>query len=102
MSINSPIPKRLKEARVAVGLSQKSLGIAAGIDEFVASARMNQYESGKHTPDYLILEKIAKVLRYPVAYFYTNDDLLAEIIYTYAQLDLSGKRKALNYLRNLT
>lgn len=32
--------KRLKEARLAAGLSQKKLGIAAGIDEFVASTRI--------------------------------------------------------------
>ncbi|EDH9073974.1 transcriptional regulator, partial [Salmonella enterica subsp. enterica serovar Agbeni] len=31
--------KRLKEARLAAGFSQKKLGIAAGIDEFVASTR---------------------------------------------------------------
>jgi transcriptional regulator with XRE-family HTH domain len=51
----SPVSKRRKDARIAAGLSLKSLGIAAGIDEFSASARMNQYETGKHTPDYLIL-----------------------------------------------
>lgn len=44
----SPVAKRLKEARLAARLSQKSLGIAAGMDEFSASARMNQYETGKH------------------------------------------------------
>lgn len=38
--------KRLKEARTAAGLSQKKLGIAAGIDEFVASTRINRYEKG--------------------------------------------------------
>jgi len=37
----SPLPKRLKEARLAAGLSQKQLGIAAGIDEFSASPRCN-------------------------------------------------------------
>lgn len=35
--------KRLKDARQLHGLSQKGLGIAAGIDEFVASARINRY-----------------------------------------------------------
>lgn len=35
--------KRLKEARLAVGLSQKKLGIAIGLDEFVASTRVNRY-----------------------------------------------------------
>ena len=77
---DSPLAKRLKEARLAAGLSQKSLGIAAGIDEFSASPRMNQYETGKHIPDYSTLSKIAKVLKVPVAYFYAEDDTLAEII----------------------
>lgn len=77
---DSPIKKRLKEARVAAGISQKSLGIAAGIDEFSASARMNQYETGKHTPDYLTLQRIAKVLKLPTAYFYAESDELAIII----------------------
>jgi transcriptional regulator with XRE-family HTH domain len=39
--------KRLKEARAALGLSQKQLGVEAGLDEFVASARINRYELGK-------------------------------------------------------
>ena len=79
----SPLPKRLKEARQSAGLSQKELGVKAGIDEFSASARMNQYETGKHTPDFLILKKIAKVLNVPTAYFYAEDDDLAEMISEY-------------------
>jgi DNA-binding XRE family transcriptional regulator len=39
---------RLKEARIAAGLSQERLGVVAGIEEASASARMNQYERGKH------------------------------------------------------
>lgn len=81
----SPLSKRLKEAREAAGLSQKQLGIKAGIDEFSASARMNQYEAGKHTPDYLTLSKLAKVLKVPTAYFYAENDILAKII-TYCAL----------------
>ena len=42
---------RLKQARVAAGLSQKMLGIEAGIDAFVASTRINRYELGIHKPD---------------------------------------------------
>lgn len=77
---NPPFTKRLKEAREAAGFSQKSLGIAAGIDEFSSSARMNQYETGKHTPDYLTLKQIAKALKLSPAYFYAENDELAEII----------------------
>jgi len=41
---------------------------------------MNQYETGKHTPDFNTLSRIAKILKVPTAYFYADDDLLAEII----------------------
>ena len=71
---------RLKSARKAKNLSQEYLGILAGIDESSASARMNQYETGKHVPDFLMATKIADVLDVPVAYFYTEDDLMAEMI----------------------
>lgn len=38
----SVFPKRLKQARLRSGLTQEQLGIQAGIDEFSASARVNQ------------------------------------------------------------
>ena len=47
----STFTKRLKEARTGIGLSQKQLGIQAGLDPSVASPRMNQYEKGSHLPD---------------------------------------------------
>ncbi|MFV5516971.1 helix-turn-helix domain-containing protein [Acinetobacter gerneri] len=71
---------RLKIARKKKDLSQERLGILAGIDESSASARMNQYETGKHIPDILMTSKIADVLGIPVAYFYIDDDLMAEMI----------------------
>ena len=46
MEDGSVISRRLKQARVLAGLSQKQLGIKAGIDEFSASPRINQYERG--------------------------------------------------------
>lgn len=99
MAIKSPISKRLKEARILAGISQKQLGIVAGIDEFVASARMNQYETGRHTPEFSVLETIAKALKLPAAFFYTNDDVLAEIIKLYAKLDANARRKILKTLQ---
>ncbi|MFJ1268203.1 helix-turn-helix domain-containing protein [Legionella lytica] len=77
---DSPLPKRLKEARIATGISQKQLGIAAGIDEFSASPRINQYETGKHSPDFSTLKRIATVLSIPTAYFYAEEDELAKEI----------------------
>ena len=76
----SPVSKRLREARMEVGLSQKALGIKAGIDQFSASARMNQYETDKHVPDFGTIKRIAKVLKLPTAYFYCEENDLAEVI----------------------
>lgn len=83
MKFECPVKKRLKEARIRKGISQKSLGILIGIDEFVASARMNQYETGKHIPDYYTLKKIADVFKVPTAYFYAEDDNLADFLKNY-------------------
>jgi len=85
--MDSPIPKRLREARLAAKISQKKLGIAAGMDEFSASARMNHYEVGRHTPDYSMLSRIAEVLELPVAYFYTESDEMAKLIKIFHRLE---------------
>lgn len=60
MTGKATFAKRLREAREAKGISQKQLGILAGIDQFVASARINQYERGKHVPDLLMAERLAQ------------------------------------------
>ncbi|AYN27719.1 XRE family transcriptional regulator [Buttiauxella sp. 3AFRM03] len=74
------LPHRLKEARLKAGLSQQRLGILAGIDEATASARMNQYERGIHTPEFALACKLAEVLKIPACYFYTVEDDLAEVV----------------------
>ncbi len=95
---DSPLCKRLKEARLSAKISQKKLGIAAGMDEFSASARMNHYEIGRHTPDYQTLKRIAKILKLPVAYFYAESDEIAEII---KLIHHSKKSKRLELLKLL-
>ena len=80
-SINYPdiFCQRLKAARLAKGLSQKSLGILAGIDEFVASTRINRYEKGVHQASLETVQQLAVALEVPLAYFYMEDDALAEL-----------------------
>src|SRR5437879_10414804 len=95
MDDRSVIAKRLKEARTRAGLSQKQLGVKVGIDEFSASPRINQYERGKHTPDYSTVERIAKVLKLPTPYFYCRDDDLAQLILHFSQLSSESRRKLL-------
>lgn len=77
--------RRLREARESYGVSQRSLGIEAGLDDFVASTRVNRYETGVHQPDLQTLQRLAAVLGLPVAYFYAEDDELARLIREYQQ-----------------
>lgn len=72
--------RRLREAREAYDISQRNLGIKAGLDEFVASTRINRYEKGVHQPNLAIQERLARALELPLAYFYAEDDELARLI----------------------
>lgn len=74
------IAKRLREVRLALGLSQRELGVQAGMDPSVASPRINQYERGKHLPDPLTLERLGRVLNCPLPFFYAADDAMATVI----------------------
>jgi len=99
--MTSPIRKRLKEARENIAISQKKLGVLAGIDEFVASPRVNQYERGVHTPSYETLLTFAKVLSVPVEYFYIAEDQVAEMAVLISRLDEGKKLDLLQQLRQM-
>lgn len=73
-------PKRLREARLHLGISQKELGIRVGMDPGSASGRMNHYEKGRHVPDLETMERIAKELGVPVAYLLCETDSMAELV----------------------
>jgi transcriptional regulator with XRE-family HTH domain len=97
----SALARRLKEARQRAGLSQERLGILAGIDEMSASARMNQYERGKHAPDWLTVQRLAAVLQVPVAYFYADDDDAAELLLAFYALPLEAREEAVNAIKKI-
>lgn len=88
----SEFARRLKSARLRKGLSQEQLGVLAGIDEFSASARMNQYERGKHTPDRKTTARIAAVLDVPVAYLFAEDDAVARLLLAYSRVSSEERR----------
>jgi transcriptional regulator with XRE-family HTH domain len=98
MSELSVVARRLKEARMRAGLSQGQLGVKAGMDKFSASARISQYEHGKHMPDIQTLARLASVLRTPVPYFYCEDPELAEMIEKFSATSKAQRRKALRQL----
>ena len=76
----SVFTKRLKEARKLSKLSQMRLGVLAGVDEASASARVNQWERGKHEPGLEMIETLAKVLDVPSSFFLTQDDSVANLL----------------------
>ena len=92
--------KRLKEARTQLGLSQKQLGIAAGLDEFVASTRINRYELGVHAPDYPMATRLADVLNIPVAFLYCDSDEMAQMILAFHRAHKSSRRRAMAVLQD--
>ena len=90
-----PISKRLKQARLQAGLSQRQLGILAGIDAFSASPRINQYERARHTPDFGTTERLGRALGVPAAFFYAKDEDLADLIVLFGSMSLADRRKLL-------
>ncbi|AYQ26563.1 MULTISPECIES: helix-turn-helix domain-containing protein [unclassified Polaromonas] len=94
--------RRLKAARLRSGLSQERLGVVAGVDEFSASARINQYERGKHTPDVLTASHLAKALSVPLAYFWAADDDEAELLRLYHGLPVRWRKQVLKSVEEMT
>lgn len=93
--------RRLKAARLRSNLSQERLGIEAGVEEFSASARINQYERGKHTPDTLTSTHLAKVLGVPLSYFWAVDEDEAELLRLYHHLEVRLREQVLRSVQDL-
>lgn len=100
MSHDSPFAKRLKEARERAGLSQRKLGILAGFPKDSASTRVNQYERGKYEPRFHDLKAMAKVMETPTAFFYAQEDEVAEMILLADGMAELERKKVLKELRD--
>jgi transcriptional regulator with XRE-family HTH domain len=96
-----PFGRRLKEARLRIGIAQDKLGVAIGLDEASSSARMSRYEGGIHEPPFSIVHRLAQALDIPAAYFFCDDDGLAEVVLAYAAMTASERELALEYLSKL-
>ena len=96
---HSVFGRRLHALRLAAGVSQDRLGVLLGLDEGTASARMSRYENGVHEPPTGFVGKLAEYFGVPVAYFYCDDDDLAEIVAAFPHLDRSRKTDLLSLIR---
>ncbi|HEX7687325.1 MAG TPA: helix-turn-helix transcriptional regulator [Burkholderiaceae bacterium] len=83
---------RLKQARQLAGLSQRQLGILAGIAPGSSSARMNQYERDTHEAPMALVRKLARVLDVPVPFFYAEKDEHARLLLAYSKLPAAQRR----------
>jgi transcriptional regulator with XRE-family HTH domain len=78
--------KRLRLAREKANIPQDKLGVAIGIYETCANARISRYETGVHEPPLVIAAHLAKVLNVPLAYFYCQKDNIADLLLALAPL----------------
>ena len=83
-----------------MGISQEALATRAGIDEFSASARISQYETGKHAPRYEIACKLAEVLKVSVAFLYANDEATAQMLLLWHDATAVVRRAAVKALES--
>ena len=95
------LSRRLKEARERKGLSQRQLGIAAGLDRFVASTRINRYEKGVHHPDPVTVQRVADALGVPAAYLLASDDKLARLILAFNSLPAKAQERVVSELEQM-
>ncbi|HEL4140583.1 TPA: helix-turn-helix transcriptional regulator [Stenotrophomonas maltophilia] len=79
---------RLRQARLAAGLSQIKLGEMIGLDQSVGSPRISRYEKGHHTPDIESAKQIADTLGVPLPFFFAEDDRMARLILMYGPASL--------------
>lgn len=92
--------KRLAQARIRAGFSQRQLGLQAGLDPAVASPRINQYERGVHEPHLDTAQRLAKALGIPAAFLYAEDEQLAKLLLAWSDLTPSQRRELLKNALN--
>lgn len=90
---------RLKEARLAAGLSQRELGRRIGLPEEVVSSRVTRYERGTSEPDFETAERLARELGVPLAYLVADNEVLADIILSVSELAPAEQKKLATELR---
>ncbi len=94
--------RRLRAARTRAGIPQDKLGVIIGMDEGSSSARISRYETGVHEPPFATAANLAMALEVPVAYFYCDDERLADFLVQYAALGEGQKDQLLSFASELS
>lgn len=93
--------RRLRAARSRAGIPQDKLGVKIGLDESSSSARISRYETGIHEPPFATAQNLGQVLNVPAAYFYCEDDQLAELLVQYLSLDQKRRKQMVAFATEL-
>jgi transcriptional regulator with XRE-family HTH domain len=87
----SIVGRRMRERREALGLAQEKVGVAIGLDESSARARISRYELGVHEAPVPTAKQIATVLKVPLAYLYCEDDNTATLLVALHKLNVKER-----------
>lgn len=63
---------------------------------------MNRYELGKRVPDFELVERFAKVLSVPTAFFYAKADEEAQLLVAFHRLPKAKKLQAVEMVASLS
>ncbi len=85
------VGRRIRQLREELGWSQERVGVAIGIDESSARARISRYELGVHEPPLPTVRLIAEALGVPMIYLYCEDDAIASLLLRLYRLDPSTR-----------
>jgi transcriptional regulator with XRE-family HTH domain len=91
--------KRLRQARLRLGITQTELGLRAGLEPELASPRINQYERGSAEPKHQLARRIARELGIPVAFLYCDDALTADLLLAWSALDSAERKKVVSEIK---
>jgi transcriptional regulator with XRE-family HTH domain len=87
----SIVGRRMRERREALGLAQEKVGVAIGLDESSARARISRYELGVHEAPVPTAKQIAFALKVPLAYLYCEDDITANLLVELHKLSIKER-----------
>ena len=98
----SIVGRRMRERREALGLAQEKVGVAIGLDESSARARISRYELGVHEAPVPTAKQIASALKVPLAYLYCEDDSTATLLVALHKLNVKERaNRVQKYLADL-
>ena len=94
----SIVGRRMRERREALGFAQEKVGVAIGLDESSARARISRYELGVHEPPFATVKLLASVLKVPPPYMYCEEQEIAELLLKLHRIPSKARKQKLGAL----